>query len=427
MTADATICTVLTPMHKRLMGMNYHLIKTLNPDVPLKWTVVDNRVLYMPMRKKELVRKAIRSRLGKTADWPGNQEERVELERLEQAEIDQASDPGEIVDYIPEARVLKGYKPRELNQQFEAVFGEEINGRKDRVLKYLASYLHAAGLDKTLQVSKTRYSIIIDPDFYVIEENWIRKILKLMEDSDLAVFGAPWNPRWYQKFRNFPCTHLMIIDHQKIPYEPNMLAPELVRAGPKYVSYLLKEIARVLNRKTPLEQRLHILKNVILQSWRIPIEDWRQRGTIATSPDTGYRLLERGRIANEFKYANVTPVFDPAIEGFMPNVVFAPQRAPATEFFCPKARRYMPARGTYSRSGFFERGYPNFRALNWEEFLRDGEPFAFHVRGELQRGRTLGIDLGPVWLGLDTIMQKKDLSAPPEFVEPDREDESVAA
>ncbi len=423
----ATICTVVTPMHTRLIGLNYHLIKTLNPDVLLSWNVVNNKTLYMPTRKRKMLLQNIRERLGQTKNWPKTKEEIAEADRLVQAEIDDARDPGEVIDYIPDALVIKGYKPKQLEQQFESVFSESAAGLKTRVVKYLASYLHAAGLNIALRKSKTRYSIVIDPDFYVVEKNWIENILRRMEESNLSVFGAPWNPRWYQKYRAFPCSHLMVIDHEKIPFTENLLSPELVRYGPKYVSSLIKELSNALSPKTSKQVKFNALKRGIVQSWRLPVEDWRQRVTIGASRDTGYKLFERSHNGEDFKFGLATPVFDPEIEGFHPKVVFPVQRSPLVEYFYPPERRYAPPKGTYSKSGFLEHGYPNFRSLSWEEFLLDEKPFAFHVRGELQRGKSLSLDLRPVRLGLDVIMQKNGLPVLPEPLPLENEKASAAA
>ena len=422
-----TICTVLTPMHKRFMGLNYHLIKALNPGASLAWNVVYNKTLYMHKKKRmELVR-TIAGRLGRPKAWPGNAAERAEAEALVEAEIAQASDPGEVSDYIPEAVVFKGYKPKQLAPQFEAMFGESIAGVEPRVYKYLASYLHAAGLNIALRESKTRFSIVLDPDFYVVKENWIERILEKMQAENLAVFGAPWNPRWYQKFRSFPCSHLMVIDHEKIPFTLNLLSPELVRPGPKFVSQIMIELSRLRDPRALSRKRRGFAKMLVQNARSLPLEDWRQRKTIGASHDTGYKLAERARGDSAINYAMATPVFDPGIEGFHPEVVFPWQRAPIVEWFYPPGRRYMPPQNTYSRTGFLERGCPNFRVLNWEEFLLDDKPFAFHVRGELQRGKTLGIDLHPAWLGLCAILEKKGLPIPPQPAAREHERDAVAA
>lgn len=426
-----TICTVLTPAHKKLMGLNYELIKILNPEAALSWNVVHNKTLHVPARNRFLLLKEIRRRTGRPKSWPESEEEIAEADRLVQAEINRAADPGEVTDYIPEARVLKGYKPKQLAQELAreggGVFGDAMVCAEGRFVKYLGSYLHAAGLNTALRASKTRFSIIVDPDFYVVQENWIETIVNRMQAEDLALFGAPWNPRWHQKYRGFPCTHLMAIDHEKIPFSPDLLAPDLVGGGAKYVSPVISEISGIVHSKLPGRRKIEALKHSAGKLWRAPMEDWRQRAAIGASRDTGYGLLERIRKDQKCRFGMATPVFDPAIEGFMPEVVFPVQCSSLVEWFYPPGRRYMPPRGAYSRTGFLERGYPNFRVLNWEEFLLDDKPFAFHVRGELQRGKTLGIDLHPAWLGLCAILEKKGLPIPPQPAPRERERDAVAA
>jgi hypothetical protein len=409
------------------MGLNYQLIKTLNPTASLSWNVVYNKTLYMHKKKRTQLIRTIAGRMGKHKTWPATEAERAEADALVEAEIAAASDPGEVADYIPEALVLKGYKPKQVAPQFEAMFGEDIAGMETRVYKYLASYLHAAGLNIALRESKTRYSIVLDPDFYIVQENWIGRILGKMEKENLAIFGAPWNPRWYQKFQNFPCSHLMVIDHQKIPFTPNLLSPELVRPGPKFVSKTFMDLAKLRDPRTLKRKRHGFIGLAMKNLPSLPVEDWRQRKTIGASRDTGYKLAERARCDDAISYAMATPVFHPRIEGFHPEVVFPWQRAPFVEFFLPATRRYMPRARAYSKTGFLERGFPNFRVLNWEEFLLDDEPFAFHVRGELQRGAKLGIDLHPAWLGLCAILERKGLPILPRPAPAARAQESAAA
>src|SRR5262245_34789251 len=40
---EATICSVITPFHARLMGINYHLINRLNPAQKVQWRIAYNK------------------------------------------------------------------------------------------------------------------------------------------------------------------------------------------------------------------------------------------------------------------------------------------------------------------------------------------------------------------------------------------------
>ncbi len=114
--------------------------------------------------------------------------------------------------------------------------GTPLGERRRLLGKYLGSYHHAAGLNRALERVATRYALVIDPDFYVVRPGWIAEVLAHVRAEDLAAFGAPWNPRWYQKFRYFPCTHFMVLDLAKRPWSPGLLAPDLVRGGRRFAS-----------------------------------------------------------------------------------------------------------------------------------------------------------------------------------------------
>jgi hypothetical protein len=213
-----------------------------------------------------------------------------------------------------------------------------------------------------------------------VRPNWVREIIDHMTKNDLAVFGAPWNPRWYQKFRYFPCTHLMVIDLHKYPFRPDMLAPDLVRPGGKYISLFWQQYPelRAQGRKATL---LGLLKNA-----KIALkEDLRQRTTIAMSRDTGYTMAGEFAKRRDLKAGLVIPVYKP-VDGFVPTTVFGPQRNPLLDALVPDHLSYLPKRpGSHTDKAFADFGYPDFRGLAWEEFTWKSQPFSFHVRGEVHR------------------------------------------
>ncbi len=406
---DVTICTVITPMHMRLAGINYDLTDRLNPGVRPTWNVVFNRDIHIARNRAKSAIHALAKRRGLPSTWPSNDEERKEAEAMLEAEKREAFDPGAPEDYLPGVNLLEGYSLQELSAQYQTIFGVEEAAMADKIAKFLGSYMHASALNVALRNVKTRYSIIIDPDLYVVQEDWVARMIERMERKQLALFGVPWNPRWFQKIRGFPCSHFMVIDHERLPFTPGLFAPDLFGAESKYVSMTIRDLIKVTGSKAPPLAKRQAWKRFIRLIHRVPREDWDQRKAINSSRDTGYRLLVKMRNEPSLKFELATPVFDPAIEGFQPPFVLGPQRWRAVEAFIPPERRYMPPPETYSRTGFFERGYPNFRLLAWEEFLVDDEPFAVHVRGELHRNKKLEFDTDPVWLGAQAILAKRGL------------------
>lgn len=370
---DVTFCTVLTPVHLRLASHNYELTKRLNPDVEMRWNVVNNRDIHLNDKRMKAFLHRIAKVRGKVhPDLRGEYMQKAKSEYF---------DHGEINDGLPGARVFDGMTLDEAYAYFYNQLDatpETEEAYKAYLAKCLGSYHHASGLNIALENVKTRYAIVIDPDFYVVRPNWVREILAHMQKNDLAVFGAPWNPRWYQKFRYFPCTHLMVIDTHKLPYRRDMLAPDLVRPGGKYISLFWQGYN---------EFRQHGLKftaKTILKNAKVAFkEDARQRTTIAMSRDTGYTLAGEFAAGNGLKAGILSAVYKRQ-DGFTPNTVFGPQRL--LDAVMPDARSYLPKRaGNQVDKGFADFAYPDFRGLGWEEFVWKGGPFSFHVRGEVHR------------------------------------------
>ena len=59
-----------------------------------------------------------------------------------------------------------------------------------------ASRHHGLALNKALGSVRTRFLLMMDPDFYIVRKHWIQCVLKHMDQQELAFFGVPWHPRW---------------------------------------------------------------------------------------------------------------------------------------------------------------------------------------------------------------------------------------
>ena len=376
---EATICTVLTPVHKRVAAHNYELVSLLNEGARTHWNVVDNHDIHLNDKR-------IKAFLRQLANTRGKVQPDLRDEYMQSAKSEYF-DYGEITDYIPPANVIQGLS---LTETFEYFYpqlessAEEADEHRRLMMKFLASYHHASGLNLALEQVRTRYAVVLDPDLYVVRPNWLKEVIDHMAERDLTVFGAPWNPRWYQKYRYFPCTHLMVIDLQNLRWGKDMLAPDLVRPGGKYISTFWQGFPEV-RQQGRWSARRHLAGNLK----RAIQEDLKQRSTIGRSHDTGFNMLQEFTTRPGLKAECLVPVFKPG-HGFQPPTV-TPQQV-AADRLLPDHMSYVPKKpGYFTDRGFDDFGYPDFRALGWEEFLWKGEPFAFHVRGELHRkpiGRT---------------------------------------
>jgi hypothetical protein len=230
-----------------------------------------------------------------------------------------------------------------------------------------------------------------------------------MEQEKLAVFGAPWNPSWYQKFRDFPCSHFMVIDQEQLLLANEHFVPDLLTTDPKYVSSFWRNRFEDWSKWGVL-----FSQQLFGHLWKAIQEDWLQRKTIGVSHDTGFALSKLCR-ARGLGFESLTPVFDPSVDFFNPRCVTPLQTNRLLQFVLPESRTYLPKRkSAYSRSGFKERDLPSFRGIRWEEFLWKNEPFGFHMRGEKIRAVSQGGEFSRanfdyLITGLNTILKRQGL------------------
>ena len=239
--------------------------------------------------------------------------------------------------------------------------------------KVLGSYHHAAALQTVLAHVTTRYLLILDPDFYIVRPGWVQRVVEHMEAQELAFFGVPWHPRWFVKYRGFPCVHCLFIDTEQVKigaldFTPDDLAPGRTRAAWK-----------TLARKTP-----KMLWPTYLAARKIFLALTQAgRWQIGQTADTGTRVFRRFG-ADEKAHAEIaTPVFDESREAHAPphaRTAFARR----LERLLPPRFRYFPEPGACTARRFADRGFPDARALGCEEFVWQDEPFGFHYRQTAQ-------------------------------------------
>ena len=375
-TDTVTICTVVAARHLPLLAANRDLIGRLNPGQAVRWRVVFNPTLHDPPQS----RRAPRAGENGSAD----------------------AGPATIRDLIPGVEVLAGPDPKATHDRVMTALGsrgDEASEHRRLLDKFLGSYHHAESLGLALEGADTRFVIIMDPDFYVIRRGWIGDILGHMKDRDLALFGAPWSPRWRQKVRYVAAPHLMVIDREKCPLHRDILAPDLIAGGRRFGSALWSEFAAA-----GPDARRSALVRILRRPIRAIGEDLRQRSEIGSARDTGHGLAQAFAQNPALTMELCQPVFSPGRDGFMPPDVTPLQANRLVESLLPDRLSYIPKRRGYvSRSGFAERGLPDFRGLGWEEFLWRDAPFAFHIRGELNRSSEHSAD-GDLRHGLDSIL-----------------------
>lgn len=308
------------------------------------------------------------------------------------------------------------------------------------------SYQHATALNRFLRTGSvnTRYLLILDPDFYIVRRDWIGDCLKRMQSKGWAFFGAPWHPRWFNKYRYFPCVHCMFIDTEKVDLTTLDFMPDLIgwatekarlrqesldaaaaasaaKVSPGSIplgEIGWREIYREMNHlavvallrefnnqslKLPLAFR--ILASFHLRSYRLRkaidsrLKKRRKRRKqqskrhlkirksfltnrtfIRRSLDTGYRVYNMYRDSKTAPSGLLQPVFRQ--ESLIQALIHL--EVPLLrrcEHLLPDAMCYYPKRKGYAtRDGFQAHGLPDVTKHDWEEFMLDGVPFGFHLR-----------------------------------------------
>ena len=246
-----------------------------------------------------------------------------------------------------------------------------------------ASFHHGIALNKALRLAKSRFVVILDPDFYIVRRDWIAQVVEHMVAEGLAFFGAPWHPRWYTKYRYFPCVHCMFIDQSQVRLDSLDFRPELHNVGSNKARVGDGQpvhrgpVLRTLKRWLPLGVKI--------------VRSMRERKVIGSSHDTGSHIYRQYGQNGQYSSACVVPVYRPdsdkAVLATLDALLEARQDR-LLERSLPDRLSYLPKRrGYYTRSGFRELGYIDASEYGWEEFMWQGAPFGFHIRGYVHKGR----------------------------------------
>jgi hypothetical protein len=389
---DVTICTVVTPLHKRLATINHRLVAALNPGCAPRWIIADVAELgFAPERIATLFLRNHPVGRQFAIDW---QAAYLEVLKARHFEIDP------IGALIPGACVVPGPTVAQTIARAAARHGLSQAEAEQRLSANLGSHQHAGALRTALSRVRTRYAVIMDPDLYVVRPDWICAVTGHMAARQLSVFGVPWHPRWYEKQRAFPAPHLMVVDLERTGPVDELMEPGVRAPGDRYVSAIWRTYAEA-SRVDAARARRGLLRRLGPAIG----EDLRQRRTIGRARDTGHALAASVAAAGG-RVETAVPVFRAGTE-FAPGGVSPLQTGLAPEALLPEAWRYRPRRrGAVSGAGFREAGYPDADARGWEEFVWRGEPFAFHLRCEPKRSRSWRIDHEGLTCDLDLILRR---------------------
>ena len=232
-----------------------------------------------------------------------------------------------------------------------------------------ASYHHAVALNALLRHARTRFVLVLDPDFFILLPGWISRVESHMRDRGLAFFGAPWHPRYVENYRYFPAVHCMFVDRQRLPadaldFRPRIDAPD---AAPAH------------NRASTLWSRF-TLAHRRKQPW-----------------DTGSRIHEQFGASRVIRSECVLPVFRVESQSSAGDI-HRSARARFLQRVLPDSMCYLPKRrDSYTELGFRERNWIDESLPElWEELVWRDAPFGLHLRGSYAgsgRDRTAELEL----------------------------------
>ena len=230
-----------------------------------------------------------------------------------------------------------------------------------------ASLHHASALNLILPLVKTRFVILMDPDFFVLRPEWIGAVLGHMKEKRLAVLGSPYHPKWFTKRRGFPTTYFLLLDREAL----NVTQLDFLPPLESYIDSLsINSFRRRV--KSSLKPLLLPLSSML---WGMS-----QRKYIGKDLDTGFRL-ESLLMKRQFQVELLQPVFNPEAELPLPSFWWK-----WLDPLYPRERRFVPSvDGYFRRDGFRESGYFDFRSLGFEEYFWRGQAFGVHFRGYPKR------------------------------------------
>ena len=225
------------------------------------------------------------------------------------------------------------------------VSGEKI---KDVFNYKTGSIQHGMATNRGVMFTSGRFVCVMDHDFYIIQEDWIERVMSHMIVNDLAIFGAPYNPRWYFKYRDWPCIHFMVIDTEKIPkgaleFRPSLDEVRFQMMGKRSIREKLREYMLDINHPLKL------------------------RTSIGQVQDSGSQIHKEYK--GKVKVDMVVPVLLGDLTNFYDRII---------DLFVPRSMKLFPKKGTYTKHDFRVGGFGTMYGV--EEYLWHDFPFAFHFR-----------------------------------------------
>ena len=363
-------------------------------------------------------------------------------------ELSRKLNPNADIEFVVIDNGITGPQGIGIEGDLDAEVIQGVPQSNDKPASCRGSYQHSEALNGYLQSTKpnSRYLLILDPDFYIVTTNWVNMVTTHMKDLGLAFFGAPWHPKWYSKYRNFPCVHCMFVDCNQIDITELDFAPALVsrneaverRKGKKQAIFNRGKRA-IVDAEAPIMHHItqrwwRLLGHMFVMSTHALAQGYRESGTplpwsfklllrisrkvnrlgrlqrqfksllgglasltinrrfINISNDTGFQVFRRYS-RSTLGIELVQPVVD-YHDAFVAVKHLRFRVGRIVESLLPDRWRYVPKRpGYFTDHGFRHFGFPDLTRHHWEEFIWHGAPFGYHLRRFNKAKRDVELEL----------------------------------
>ena len=214
-------------------------------------------------------------------------------------------------------------------------------------------------LNKVLRkIKKPDFLIIIDPDFYIIEKNWIIKTIEFCNSNKISIFGAPWFPTHLSKPKYFPCSHYTV-------FKKNILS--------KNLDFTIKNNKNNKNnKKYKINKQYGMLINFLLG-----------RNWIRINPDTGYKIYKKF-VNSKINFESLTPIISKNDINEIMGYGIISYIIKFINYFKKSDQQLLPEKNKFiyekNFSGKFYKGFQNFT-------FNKKTTHAIHLRGAIYRAK----------------------------------------
>lgn len=227
---------------------------------------------------------------------------------------------------------------------------------------HVPTYHHTIALANAISRARTRFVLVLDPDFFVVKNEWAIEMIQHMLANKLSILGVPWHPKLLGKYRYFPAVHCSLFDTERFPIGSIDFRPDYPdgNADPAWpagydtrASYFTRRsFTRLLSKLPLMEPRRHFYT------------------------DTGGRLFKRYVRDPSVSYEVIDPVHDPT--RYRRDFHWSTK---VLEKILPDELCYLPKHYRDTRdAGFLHKYVGDSVPDSWQEFIWRGAPFGFHMQ-----------------------------------------------